>query len=448
MMASSSRSGEVREILWQEVFPWLILIRALRLAFSLRVLLLSAIALIALSFGWMVLGALFSGTSDEALQQAIDVYSAWPWQTASTSGEVAWRDQAGPRPLPPGTPHPTAIPIVGDWLGRGPVAQFWNRVYAPFRTLFGPRLSVEAVAFYLLGCLWTIAVWSLFGGAITRTATLALAREETLGLNASVRYAAGKWTAYFLSPLLPLLGVLLAAVPLAVLGFCMRLGLFAALAGLLWPLVLLGGLFLTIVMVGLGLGWPFLLPTISSEGTDAFDALSRSYAYVYQRPLHLLFYSLVVTVLGLFGAWVVDLFAGGVINLGAWGVGWGDGGSITDIVRQTSHMSGADRTARMAVAASEAGYGGMTTSGVRLIAFWTGLVSIVQTGFRAGFFWSAATAIYLLLRRSVDATEMDEVAVDDAEEEPVEALPDLGAEPEKETDAPADADDATGDVQE
>lgn len=443
MTASSSGSGEVREILWQEVFPWLTLIRALRLALSVRVLLLAALALIVLSFGWQVLGAAFSGTSDEALRQAIGRYSTWPWQTATTMVDESWRSGNDPQPLPPGAPHPTAVPIVGQWLGRGPIAHFWHRVYGPFAALFALELSVESLAYYLLGCLWTIAVWSLFGGAITRTAALVLAREETLGLKASVRYAAGKWTAYFLSPLLPLLGVLLAAVPLAVLGFCMRLGFFAALAGLLWPLVLLGGLFLTIVMVGLGLGWPFLLPTISSEGTDAFDALSRSYAYVYQRPLHLLFYTLVATVLGLLGAWVVDLFAGGVVNLGAWGVSWGEGGAITDVVRQTSHLSGADRTARIAEAASDAGYDAMTTSGLRLIAFWTGLVSIVQTGFRAGFFWSAATAIYLLLRRSVDATEMDEVSVDDAEEEPVEGLPDLEAEPEGATE-PADE---PGDVQ-
>ena len=45
--------------------------------------------------------------------------------------------------------------------------------------------------------------------------------------------------------------------------------------------------------VGLAAGWPLMWPTISSEGTDAFDALSRSYAYVYQRPLAYLLYAVI-----------------------------------------------------------------------------------------------------------------------------------------------------------
>jgi len=37
---------------------------------------------------------------------------------------------------------------------------------------------------------------------------------------------------------------------------------------------------------------------------DSFDALSRSYAYVFQRPLHYLFYALVAAVFGaLAGCW-------------------------------------------------------------------------------------------------------------------------------------------------
>ncbi len=45
--------------------------------------------------------------------------------------------------------------------------------------------------------------------------------------------------------------------------------------------------------------------------------------------------------------------------------------------------------------------------------------------YAAGFFWSSASAIYLLLRQGVDQTEMDEVFLEEPEQEP--PLPDLDA---------------------
>jgi len=46
-------------------------------------------------------------------------------------------------------------------------------------------------------------------------------------------------------------------------------------------------------------------------------------------------------------------------------------------------------------------------------------------GFIYGYFWTAATAVYYLLRRDVDATEMDEVYLDADASEPAAALPPL-----------------------
>ena len=51
-----------------------------------------------------------------------------------------------------------------------------------------------------------------------------------------------------------------------------------------------------------------------------------------------------------------------------------------------------------------------------LIHFWAGCVKLLAVGYLFSYFWTAAAAIYFLLRRDVDATEMDEVYLDaDAE---------------------------------
>ena len=170
--------------------------------------------------------------------------------------------------------------------------------------------------FLLLCAAWELVVWAFFGGAITRMAAVALARDEQLSWGQLTGYARSKWSHYFSAPIFPLFGVLLATMPLAILGLLLRIEAGLLVGGILWFLVLLGGLFMAILAVGLYFGWPLMWATISVEGTDAFDALSRSYAYTYQRPLHYLFYSVVAGFLGVLGWVAVAIFVSATIAPG------------------------------------------------------------------------------------------------------------------------------------
>jgi hypothetical protein len=62
-------------------------------------------------------------------------------------------------------------------------------------------------------------------------------------------------------------------------------------------------------------------------------------------------------------------------------------------------------------------------TGAAIIRFWVLCVKLLAMGFVFSYFWTAASAIYLLLRRDVDATEMDEVFLE--EEEQTYGLPPL-----------------------
>ena len=53
--------------------------------------------------------------------------------------------------------------------------------------------------------------------------------------------------------------------------------------------------------------------------------------------------------------------------------------------------------------------------GAVLVAIWLGIVFLLILGFGYSYFWSASTIIYLLLRRKVDAAEMDEVYLEEDE---------------------------------
>ena len=61
--------------------------------------------------------------------------------------------------------------------------------------------------------------------------------------------------------------------------------------------------------------------------------------------------------------------------------------------------------------------------GAGLIVFWTGCVKLLAVGYLFSYFWTASAAVYFLLRRDVDATEMDEVFLDADQSEPAGELP-------------------------
>ena len=144
------------------------------------------------------------------------------------------------------------------------------------------------------------AIWcgDLFGGAITRIAALKFTRDEAPGLIAALKHAFSKWPSYSLPPLVAMAGASVFAIQLVLLGFIMRVDVLAFVAALVWPFVILLGLMMAVLLIGALVGWPLMWATVSVEGTDAFDALSRSYAYMYHRPWRLLWYALFCAVPG------------------------------------------------------------------------------------------------------------------------------------------------------
>jgi hypothetical protein len=399
----------IRHIEWRDVCPWLILLRAFRVATRPRLLLLAVAAMLLTTLGWNALGAMFSGSDDPYLQQVeggepgalVDLYNQWPWEWARPAG-FTWRADA----------HADRTARPADMLRRypgelAPLAQV--RCFLYMATLDGPPINTSgekmptgiARTTYLLLCfLWAVTVWSGFGGAITRLAAAELAADEQLSNKKVIQHTRRKYLAYCGAPLFVLVGVLLVCIPMLLVGLLMLLDIGAALVALIWPLMFLGGLILTILLLGLVLGWPLMWATISTESSDSFDALSRTYAYVFQRPLRYLGYLIVAFVLGFLGWIVVSYFASAVIDLTAWAASWGAGG---------------ERMMHLIDGQAEAD-GGTSAFAGRMIGWWGNCIWSLAAAFVASYVWTSGCAIYLLLRYDVDATEMDEVALDDEEE--------------------------------
>src|SRR6185436_225773 len=68
--------------------------------------------------------------------------------------------------------------------------------------------------------------------------------------------------------------------------------------GIFFFLALAAGFVITLVILGAAGGFNLMYPTIAVEGSDSFDAISRSFSYVYARPWRMLFYTLVAVLYG------------------------------------------------------------------------------------------------------------------------------------------------------
>jgi hypothetical protein len=420
-----SQEIKVREVAWSELFSWLMLVRSIRIALMARIIVLGAAGLIMTALGWWLLGHVFSGADDAVVERWRSVGHPWIWEqsrefwvatSARSADEVFYS--------------------ASDRLIEAPVS-VWLYFIRPFIELFRADLTPTGFLFLLSCGVWELIVWGLFGGAITRIAALRFTRDESPGPVAAVMHAARKLPSYSLPPLVALAGAAVFAVQLALVGLVMRLDVLAFVAGIFWPFVLLLGLLMAILLLGALVGWPLMWATVSVEGTDAFDALSRSYAYTYHRPLRLLYYVIFTVLLAVISMFVVKLFAAAAIGLGDWSVDWGlDRYTMRAAVRPEASPLEAREAAPPAITVAPGNAAGNQITiepaptaeeqppessaalrgARRAIRFWKSLVAALAAGYQAGFLWVAAVGIYLLLRRDIDGVQLNEVYIDQADE--------------------------------
>ncbi|MEM9659985.1 MAG: hypothetical protein AAF961_16600, partial [Planctomycetota bacterium] len=376
MSESQSSPGTIHTVAWSQVFPWLILARAARVSMMVRVLALAVLGVVATHAGWRLVEEAFGqGTAEgqltEMAHERPTLLEDEP-PLAST-----WLDAFA-----------NAYPIVERQSYSGPLVQGWAWAIQPLTRQLQSDSFAQWFRLALCGG-WTIAVWALFGGAIARITAVRLTREESLGPVAALLSAARFWTTTAGAPAVAYLGILLLAAPLILAGLALRSSVLGFFTGLLWPLALVGGWAVLMIAVGLVFGWPLMWAAAAVERTDAFDALSRAYAYVLQRPLQLAFFIGIASGLGLLAQFIVAAIVSGAVWATDWAVSMGAGQTLTGAL-----LVPTDEPSRL----------GWFDSGARSgIQFWKSAALGVVAAFPLAYVWPASTAIYLLLRRHVDA---------------------------------------------
>lgn len=323
------------------------------------------------------------------------------------------------------------------------------KLLRPVIYFFNPRATALARFYFLLVMMVTIAIWGLIGGAITRIAAVQVARQEKIGAREAFSFAKKRYLSFISAPLFPLVFVAVIVLGMIIFGIFQLVPILGdTIDGVLWFLMLLAGLGIAVALIGL-VGWPLMSATVSAEGTDSWEAVSRSYSYVFGAPWHYLFYGAIAVAYGAILIFFVGFMGSATVYLAKWGV------------QQTPFIQTANRDPSFLfvwaptsfewrelllkgykVEGEEVWKNGRPTEayeklmnerpvsnednkrqqmhwwnyiGAFLVSVWLWLFFLLILGFGYSYFWSASTIVYLLMRRKVDDTETDEVYLEEEE---------------------------------
>ena len=325
---------------------------------------------------------------------------------------------------------PAAGPLLPDNAGG---FAYWLIAAAYGLLWFAMEHWLYALVFGLIA----LAVWSVFGGAIYRMAALHAAREEKISIAQALRFSIGKFLSFFMAPLIPLAIILFLGGLLIVGGLLGNLwGFGAIIVGILFFLAVIVGLIIAFLAIGLAAGKGLMYPTIAVEGSDSFDAISRSFSYVFAKPWRAILYGTVALVYGALTYLFVRFFAflalAATHRFAKLGI-WQGGETVRGAWDKLDVMWPAPTYSSFHGPLSWEAMSAWEQIGAFIIGIWVYLVIGMVLAFVLSYCASATTMVYYLLRRKVDATDLDDVYVEEEEEEAFEPIEPAGEAQEDES---------------
>jgi hypothetical protein len=170
------------------------------------------------------------------------------------------------------------------------------------------------------------------------------------------------------------------------------------------------GTLMAIVLIGTIGGFNLMFPSLAYDGLDCFDAISRSFNYVYSKPWRMVFYTTVAAVYGSICYIFVRFFAFLLLLATHWSLRLGiftkgsQGINKLDAIWTKPEFSNIVNSTTNAASWSE-----IFSSYV--IYLFLLLVAGLVAAFVLSFYFTANTIIYSLMRNKVDNTPIDEIHI-------------------------------------
>ena len=296
--------GTIRRIDWQELFPGVLLFRALTQAFRVFPILFGSLLLVCM--------------------------------IALTGKSPCTRDSA----------------VV---LFRSLVCPFYCR---------SPLSSAGLVLF----CLVFLYFW-LF---LARRGAMRLVSTERVPLGQAFRFASARFVPLLIAAGIPLAGIVLC------LAILITGGQHPSFYTAATPVLLAAAAFMLLIGIGLAVGLPMMAASVAVDDCDGFDAFSRAFSFMVQRPFHTLGYLVLAL---FFGAAGFALLKGGVI-------------AVSRIIAFFNFTE------------EDCGY--LLSNNLWSLFWWT-LAVLMPYGFLVGYFCNAGVALYLILRKNLYGVAFDRI---------------------------------------
>jgi hypothetical protein len=325
------------------------------------------------------------------------------WRSDTVAGCIANMTITAPRWLFTGTApmqwRPDNVNTWGGWL----------------------KMVIYRIAY--LATLIALTVFSLLvlaftGASISRLSALELAGHERIPLKDVFIFAGRRLWIFVKAPVAPFLILLIFGLLLAIGGLIGAIPFVGEiLLGMVFIVFLAVAFVLMLLLLGIIGGFNLLYPTIAVEGSDAFDAMSRSFAYVYARPWRLILYTVTALIYGvitfLFVSFAVYLILLLTHTFVGWGTsffgahyGWYSGSLKLDTLWPMP------RFMRLVMPINWYAMSWTEYLGALFLHFWLFLLITTIGAYVISYYFSCHTIMYLLLRRAVDGQSIREVFVD------------------------------------
>lgn len=397
----------------QRTLPWISLLRCFRIALDYRRLTLAVLAVVVWAGGDIALQSLGPDRLQRGLPDDASwtEHPHWPWHAASLPTSPAATGGASLSSL---LEHPWGTTVTAFQYGET-ILRPWQRVFRAAWALMWPQLDSELRWYNALLLAWGLIVCGLFGGAICRMAAVEYAAFGEGSARPAIRFTLARWRSYLGAPLIPVIGLIVFWIPNLLAGLIARIPYVGdTLVGVFWIVPLVCGLVLALLIVGVCAAWPLMVAAVSTDSSDAFDALSRSYSYIFNHPWYAAFLTGLVLLYGSALLFFVTAMTEWTLNLTALSVECGLGTErAAQLFRAVPSSPLLPDWHQFAPFDAQDQEGlGLSTSAQAAVGFWTLLVLSIPSAFVFSFFWTAVTVIYCLLRRREDATPLTELAPD------------------------------------
>ncbi len=435
----------VKGVDWREVFPWTAITRAFTVAVSIPVLLLASFGVGLTVSGWAIAESLLvpeqltlapAGATTDEMESVSNQGDTFAEDTAlQNAAETPFIDGSEQIPEPTVAVQPPGhfAPAIGS-IAESETRSVFERLLVGeglmlvadlHDMLLGGDRELDAKTSYaicIIDFAWLLVVWGFFGAMITRIAVIRIGRGEKIGLKEAMADVRKKYISYVMSPVFVLVSCFVLSLPVVLISLLLNFDIGVLLASVLWIVAIVASVGVAVLLTGFFFGWPLMWPTISAEEDgDVYEATSRTFAYTFQAPIQYLFYVSISLAIWVPSVMLVQNFtslAEQVVFSGM-NVAADEGQLIQDYLTGKVSLDGQSQIFIM---------GANIISGLHWFAH------LMADAFCVGFFFASFSGIYLLLRRFVDHTPLDEVfVIDDRTKYGLEDLIQQSAEQSAET---------------